>query len=123
MSGGRIVDNQAKWRKLGHKGDDNATSDSETRATSTNAVSSIIPTEQTEPDEKPTNSSENNLNAKMINSRINEIKQTSDSDGNRKLSEKSISRHPEPNGIRKDLAKEQRLRVGSVDEKDHRLSG
>ena len=67
----------------------------------------------------------NDLNAAK---RVGEIRRTSDSDIGRAVAEKSASvlgtRHPEPNGVRKDLVnQEKRRRLSLVDEKDLRLSG
>lgn len=105
LSGGRIVDNQSKWKKLGYKGDA--------------ATQGIKKTD--------TILSSNDLSATR---KIGEIRRTSDGDLTRSMSEKTNvlnavgSRLAEVNGIRKDLVnQEKRRRSSLIDEKDLNLSG
>lgn len=104
LSGGRILDNQAKWRKLGYKGD------------------------TTQPVKKP----ESLLIANEFSTvkKVGEVRRTSDSDINKSAVEKSNSlssiapRLTELNGVKKDLInQDKRRRLSLMDEKDLHLGG
>ncbi|XP_011296708.1 uncharacterized protein [Fopius arisanus] len=101
LSGGRILDNQTKWRKLGYKGP-GATSD---------LLAKKAPRELCDTSTKDTTK------------KIGEIRRTSDSDV--RLTDKTcvISRITEFNGMKKDLLiQEKRRRLSLMDEKDFHLS-
>ncbi|XP_076230883.1 uncharacterized protein LOC143177025 isoform X2 [Calliopsis andreniformis] len=102
LSGGRILDNQAKWRKLNYKGD------SSQSVRKTDAL----------------------LGGNDFNTvkKVGEIRRTSDSDINRSAIEKNntlnaiASRLTEVNGVKKDLInQEKRRRLSLMDEKDLHL--
>ncbi|XP_043263489.1 uncharacterized protein LOC122403813 isoform X2 [Colletes gigas] len=102
LSGGRILDNQAKWRKLNYKGDSNQS----LRKTDVLLAG-------------------NDFNAVK---KVGEIRRTSDSDINRSAIEKNntlnaiASRLTEVNGVKKDLiSQEKRRRLSLIDEKDLHL--
>ncbi|XP_012146297.1 uncharacterized protein LOC100875083 isoform X3 [Megachile rotundata] len=102
LSGGRILDNQAKWRKLNYKAD---------------AAQAIRKTDAL--------LTGNDFNAVK---KVGEIRRTSDSDINRSAVEKNntlnavASRLTEINGIKKDLiSQEKRRRLSLMDEKDLHL--
>ncbi|KZC12186.1 Nuclear receptor coactivator 6 [Dufourea novaeangliae] len=102
LSGGRILDNQAKWRKLNYKGDSSQ---------SVRKVDSLL--------------AGNDFNAVK---KVGEIRRTSDSDINRSAIEKNntlnaiASRLTEVNGVKKDLiSQEKRRRLSLMDEKDLHL--
>lgn len=104
LSGGRILDNQAKWRKLGYKGDT---------------------TQSIRKSDSPLTGSEFNTIKK-----VGEIRRTSDSDINKSAIEKSNSltniapRLTEFNGMKKDLiSQDKRRRLSLIDEKDLHLGG
>ncbi|XP_066580892.1 serine-rich adhesin for platelets-like isoform X2 [Prorops nasuta] len=98
LSGGRILDNQAKWRKLGYKGDTNQT---------IRKADVLL--------------SGHDFNAVK---KVGEIRRTSDSEVSRTAMEKSVSsnvsvRLTEINGIKKEiLNQEKRRRLSLIDEKD-----
>jgi len=104
LSGGRILDNQSKWRKLGYKGDATQTirkSESLLTASDFSAVK-----------------------------KVGEIRRTSDSDISKSIVEKSNSlsnvapRLTELNGVKKDLiSQDKRRRLSLMDEKDLHLGG
>nr|XP_050863758.1 putative mediator of RNA polymerase II transcription subunit 26 isoform X2 [Vespula vulgaris] len=102
LSGGRILDNQAKWRKLGYKGDSHqAIRKSDTLLTG-NDFTTV--------------------------KKVGEIRRTSDSDINRSAVEKNnalnavTSRLTEINGVKSDLInQEKRRRLSLMDEKDLHL--
>lgn len=104
LSGGRILDNQAKWRKLGYKGDSNqAIRKSDTLLTG-NDFATV--------------------------KKVGEIRRTSDSDINRSAIEKNnalnavTSRLTEINGVKSDIInQEKRRRLSLMDEKDLHLGG
>lgn len=104
LSGGRILDNQAKWRKLGYKGDSHqAIRKSDTLLTG-NDFTTV--------------------------KKVGEIRRTSDSDINRSAVEKNnalnavTSRLTEINGVKSDLInQEKRRRLSLMDEKDLHLGG
>lgn len=105
LSGGRILDNQAKWRKLGYKAD------------------------TTQPSVKKT---ESLLIANEFSAvkKVGEVRRTSDSDINKSAVEKSNSlssiapRLTELNGVKKDLInQDKRRRLSLMDEKDLHLGG
>ena len=104
MSGGRILDNQAKWRKLGYKGGE---------------------TEQVTKKSDSTATSSGELNVK----KVGEVRRTSESDIIRSSSEKNTasnvpSRLPELNGVRKELIiHEKRRRLSLADELELSLPG
>ncbi|XP_011335997.2 uncharacterized protein LOC105278539 isoform X2 [Ooceraea biroi] len=102
LSGGRILDNQSKWRKLGYKGD----------ATQMIRKSDSLLTG-------------NDFSAVK---KVGEIRRTSDSDINKSIVEKSNSlssvapRLTELNGVKKDLiSQDKRRRLSLMDEKDLHL--
>lgn len=104
MSGGRILDNQMKWRKLGYKGD------------TTQSIKKS--------DSLLTGSDFNTVK------KVGEIRRTSDSDINKSAVEKSNSltsvapRLTELNGMKKDLiSQDKRRRLSLIDEKDLHLGG
>lgn len=104
LSGGRILDNQAKWRKLNYKGDSGQ---------SIRKADALL--------------TGNDFNAVK---KVGEIRRTSDSDINRSAVEKNntlnavASRLTEINGIKKDLiSQEKRRRLSLMDEKDLHLGG
>lgn len=103
MSGGRILDNQAKWRKLNYKGD----SSQSVRKTDTLLASNDFNTVK----------------------KVGEIRRTSDSEITRSVIEKNTlnavaSRLTEVNGVKKDLInQEKRRRLSLMDEKDLHLGG
>lgn len=103
LSGGRILDNQAKWRKLGYKGD-------------------VTPTIR-KPDSLLTGSDFSTIK------KVGEMRRTSDSDINKSAIEKSnllsvASKLTELNGVKKDLImQEKRRRLSLMDEKDLHLGG
>ena len=104
LSGGRIVDNQSKWKRLGYKGDATQAIKKNDALLSGNDLSSAR--------------------------KIGDIRRTSDSDVNRSMTEKTSimnavgSRLTEVNGIRKDLvSQEKRRRSSLMDEKDLNLTG
>ncbi|CAK9828125.1 Nuclear receptor coactivator 6 [Anthophora retusa] len=102
LSGGRILDNQAKWRKLNYKAD---------------SIQSVRKAE--------TPLAGNDFNTVK---KVGEIRRTSDSDISRSAIEKNntlntvASRLTEVNGIKKDLiSQEKRRRLSLMDEKDLHL--
>lgn len=104
LSGGRIVDNQAKWRKLGYKCD------------------------LTQPIRK----SESLLTGNDFGAikKVGEIRRTSDSDITKSAMEKNNSlcsiapRLTELNGVKKDLlSQDKRRRLSLIDVKDLHLGG
>ncbi|XP_071861221.1 uncharacterized protein isoform X2 [Bombus fervidus] len=101
LSGGRILDNQAKWRKLNYKGD----SSQSVRKTDTLLASNDFNTVK----------------------KVGEIRRTSDSEITRSVIEKNTlnavaSRLTEVNGVKKDLInQEKRRRLSLMDEKDLHL--
>ncbi|KAL0129031.1 hypothetical protein PUN28_004022 [Cardiocondyla obscurior] len=102
LSGGRILDNQAKWRKLGYKGD----------------ITHTI----RKPDSLLTGGDFSTIK------KVGEIRRTSDSDINKSAIEKSnslssvASKLTELNGVKKDLiTQEKRRRLSLMDEKDLHL--
>lgn len=104
LSGGRILDNQAKWRKLGYKGD------------ITHAVR--------KPDSLLTGGDFSTIK------KVGEMRRTSDSDINKSAIEKSnslssvASKLTELNGVKKDLiTQDKRRRLSLMDEKDLHLGG
>lgn len=104
LSGGRILDSQAKWRKLGYKGD----------------ITHIM----RKPDSLLTGSDFNTIK------KVGEMRRTSDSDINKSAIEKSNSlssvapKLTELNGVKKDLmAQDKRRRLSLMDEKDLHLGG
>lgn len=105
LSGGRILDNQAKWRKLGYnKGD----------------ITHTI----RKPDSLLTGSDFSTIK------KVGEIRRTSDSDINKSAIEKSnslssvASKLTELNGVKKDLiAQDKKRRLSLMDEKDLHLGG
>lgn len=103
MSGGRILDNQAKWRKLNYKGDSSQ---------SARKADQLLPG--------------NDFNTAK---KVGEIRRTSDSDIARSAIEKNTlnavaSRLTEVNGIKKDLInQEKHRRLSLIDEKDLHLGG
>ncbi|XP_046413469.1 uncharacterized protein LOC124176345 isoform X1 [Neodiprion fabricii] len=103
LSGGRILDNQMKWRKFGYKGNPG------------------------QPIKKSESALTENVPHKV--KKVGEVRRTSDSDINRTVSETAnalsvvTSRLTEINGIKKDLVShEKKRRLSSVDEKDLRLA-
>ncbi|XP_014469463.1 PREDICTED: uncharacterized protein LOC106741710 isoform X2 [Dinoponera quadriceps] len=103
LSGGRILDNQAKWRKLGYKSD--------TAQTVKKSSESLL--------------IGNEFNAVK---KVGEVRRTSDSDINKSVVEKSNSlsciapRLTELNGVKKDLINpDKRRRLSLMDEKDLHL--
>ncbi|XP_048506550.1 uncharacterized protein LOC105686833 isoform X2 [Athalia rosae] len=99
LSGGRILDNQLKWRKLGFKGNPG------------------------QPIKKTEAGLTENVTSKV--KKIGEVRRTSDSDISRTVNETAnalsvvASRLTEINGIRKDLVShEKRRRLSLMDEKD-----
>ncbi|XP_015124832.1 uncharacterized protein LOC107046674 [Diachasma alloeum] len=100
LSGGRILDNQAKWRKLGYKGP--GASDDPVKKTPKD------PCDTSNPD---------------TTKKIGEIRRTSDSDLRLTDKPSAISRVTELNGMKKDLlSQEKRRRLSLIDEKDFHLS-
>lgn len=104
LSGGRILDNQAKWRKLNYKGDPSQSVKKTDALLSGNDFGAV--------------------------KKVGEIRRTSDSDINRSAIEKNntlnaiASRLTEVNGIKKDLiSQEKRRRLSLMDEKDLHLGG
>lgn len=103
LSGGRILDNQAKWRKLSYKSD---------TSQSVKKSDSLIVT--------------NEFNTVK---KVGEVRRTSDSDINKSAIEKNNSlsiapRLTELNGLKKDLInQEKRRRLSLMDEKDLHLGG
>lgn len=104
LSGGRILDNQTKWRKLNYKGDSS----------------------------QPIRKSDTLLGGNDFSTvkKVGEIRRTSDSDINRSAIEKNntlnaiASRLTEVNGVKKDLiSQEKRRRLSLMDEKDLHLGG
>ncbi|XP_076182175.1 uncharacterized protein LOC143154180 isoform X2 [Ptiloglossa arizonensis] len=102
LSGGRILDNQAKWRKFNYKGD----SSQSLRKTDVLLAGNDFNTVK----------------------KVGEIRRTSDSDINRSAIEKNntlnaiASRLTEVNGVKKDLiSQEKRRRLSLMDEKDLHL--
>ncbi|XP_039315638.1 putative mediator of RNA polymerase II transcription subunit 26 isoform X3 [Solenopsis invicta] len=102
LSGGRILDNQAKWRKLGYKGD----------------ITHTI----RKPDSLLTGSDFNTIK------KVGEMRRTSDSDISKSAVEKSNSlsnvapKITELNGVKKDLiTQDKRRRLSLMDEKDLHL--
>lgn len=123
LTGGRLVDNQAKWRKLGYKGGEAVAVPAGQTAKKTTAVTGAtteVPT--------TTPTSGNDLNAVK---RVGELRRTSDGDivSGRVAGEKASAaalntRQPEPNGVRKDLvSQEKRRRLSLVDEKELHITG
>lgn len=105
LSGGRILDNQAKWRKLGYKGD--------TAQPSVKKTESLLI-----------------ANEFSAVKKVGEVRRTSDSDINKSAVEKSNSlssiapRLTELNGVKKDLInQDKRRRLSLMDEKDLHLGG
>ncbi|XP_015586595.1 uncharacterized protein LOC107263660 isoform X2 [Cephus cinctus] len=99
LSGGRILDNQVKWRKLGYKGEAGQPGKKSDSIISGSDSSTV--------------------------KKVGEIRRTSDSDISRATAEKAntlgnvTSRLTEVNGIRKDLvSQEKRRRLSLMDEKD-----
>lgn len=104
LSGGRILDNQTKWKKLGYKGDTTQT----IRKSDSLLTGSDFATIK----------------------KVGEIRRTSDSDINKSAIEKSNSlsnvapRLMELNGVKKDLmSQDKRRRLSLMDEKDLHLGG
>lgn len=104
MSGGRILDNQAKWRKLNYKGDSNQAIRKADTLLASNDFSTV--------------------------KKVGEIRRTSDSEITRSVIEKNntlnavASRLTEVNGVKKDLiSQEKRRRLSLMDEKDLHLGG
>jgi len=104
LSGGRILDNQAKWRKLGYKGD--------------------ITHTMRKPDSLLTGSDFSTIK------KVGEMRRTSDGDINKSAIEKSnslssvASKLTELNGVKKDLiTQDKRRRLSLMDEKDLHLGG
>ncbi|XP_011694202.1 PREDICTED: putative mediator of RNA polymerase II transcription subunit 26 isoform X2 [Wasmannia auropunctata] len=102
LSGGRILDNQAKWRKLGYKGD----------------ITHTI----RKPDSLLTGSDFSTIK------KVGEMRRTSDSDISKSAIEKSNSlssvapKLTELNGVKKDLiTQDKRRRLSLMDEKDLHL--
>lgn len=104
LSGGRILDNQAKWRKLGYKGDTQTVKKSDSLL-----IGSEFSTVK----------------------KVGEVRRTSDSDINKSAIEKTNSlstiapRLTELNGVKKDLINQdnKRRRLSLMDEKDLHLGG
>ncbi|XP_063982184.1 uncharacterized protein LOC135165131 isoform X2 [Diachasmimorpha longicaudata] len=100
LSGGRILDNQAKWRKLGYKG----------------SGVTDHPMKKTPKDSCDTSNPD-------TTKKIGEIRRTSDSDLRLTDKTSAISRVTELNGMKKDLLnQEKRRRLSLIDEKDFHLS-
>lgn len=102
MSGGRILDNQAKWRKLNYKGDSSQ---------SVRKVDTLL--------------TGNDFNTVK---KVGEIRRTSDSEITRSIEKNTLnavaSRLTEVNGVKKDLiSQEKRRRLSLMDEKDLHLGG
>lgn len=103
LSGGRILDNQAKWRKLNYKGDSSQ---------SVRKADTLL--------------AGNDFNTVK---KVGEIRRTSDSEITRSVIEKNTlnavaSRLTEVNGVKKDLiSQEKRRRLSLMDEKDLHLGG
>lgn len=104
LSGGRILDNQTKWRKLGYKGD---------TAQPMRKMDSLL-----------------TGNDFSTVKKAGEIRRTSDTDMNNPAIEKNnslvnvASRLTELNGVKKDLInQEKRRRLSLIDEKDLHLGG
>lgn len=104
MSGGRILENQAKWKKLGYKGDTTQTVKKSESLLIGNEFSAV--------------------------KKVGEVRRTSDSDINKPAIEKSNSlssiapRLTELNGVKKDLAsQDKRRRLSLMEEKDLHLGG
>jgi len=104
LSGGRILDNQTKWKKFGYKGDTVQT----IRKSDSLLTGSDFTTVK----------------------KVGEIRRTSDSDINKSAIEKSNSlsnvapRLTELNGVKKDLInQDKRRRLSLMDEKDLHLGG
>ncbi|XP_031847419.2 uncharacterized protein LOC116433451 isoform X1 [Nomia melanderi] len=101
LSGGRILDNQTKWRKLNYKGDSSQTVRKADSLLAGNEFNTV--------------------------KKVGEIRRTSDSDINRSAIEKNTlsaiaSRLTEVNGVKKDLInQEKRRRLSLMDEKDLHL--
>ncbi|CAD1477627.1 unnamed protein product, partial [Heterotrigona itama] len=102
LSGGRILDNQAKWRKLNYKGDSNQAIRKADTLLASNDFSAV--------------------------KKVGEIRRTSDSEITRSVIEKNntlnavASRLTEVNGVKKDLiSQEKRRRLSLMDEKDLHL--
>ncbi|XP_017762431.1 PREDICTED: uncharacterized protein LOC108552415 isoform X2 [Eufriesea mexicana] len=101
LSGGRILDNQAKWRKLNYKGDSSQ---------SVRKADTLL--------------AGNDFNTVK---KVGEIRRTSDSEITRSVIEKNTlnavaSRLTEVNGVKKDLiSQEKRRRLSLMDEKDLHL--
>ncbi|KAK2588789.1 hypothetical protein KPH14_001666 [Odynerus spinipes] len=102
LSGGRILDNQAKWRKLGYKGDSNQSMRKSDALLTGNEFTTA--------------------------KKVGEIRRTSDSDISRSTIEKNnalntiTSRLTEINGMKSDLInQEKRRRLSLMDEKDLHL--
>ncbi|XP_076664591.1 uncharacterized protein LOC143366967 isoform X3 [Andrena cerasifolii] len=102
LSGGRILDNQTKWRKLNYKGDSSQSIRKSDTLLGGNDFSTV--------------------------KKVGEIRRTSDSDINRSAIEKNntlnaiASRLTEVNGVKKDLiSQEKRRRLSLMDEKDLHL--
>ncbi|XP_043516122.1 uncharacterized protein LOC122531903 isoform X3 [Frieseomelitta varia] len=102
LSGGRILDNQAKWRKLNYKGDSNQAIRKADTLLASNDFSTV--------------------------KKVGEIRRTSDSEITRSIIEKNntlnavASRLTEVNGVKKDLiSQEKRRRLSLMDEKDLHL--
>ncbi|XP_026674727.1 uncharacterized protein LOC108631503 isoform X2 [Ceratina calcarata] len=102
LSGGRMVDNQTKWRKLNYKGDTS----------------------------QPVRKADAHLTGNDFNAvkKVGEIRRTSDSEITRSVMEKNstlnavASRLTEVNGVKKDLiSQEKRRRLSLMDEKDLHL--
>lgn len=105
MSGGRILDNQAKWKKLGYKSDTTQTVKKSESLLIGNEFSTV--------------------------KKVGEVRRTSDSDINKSAIEKTNSlssiapRLTELNGVKKDLINQdnKRRRLSLIDEKDLHLGG
>lgn len=105
LSGGRILDNQAKWRKLGYKSDTTQTVKKSESLLIGNEFSTV--------------------------KKVGEVRRTSDSDINKSAIEKTNSlssiapRLTELNGVKKDLINQdnKRRRLSLMDEKDLHLGG
>lgn len=104
LSGGRILDNQAKWKKFGYKGD----------------ITHTI----RKPDSLLTGSDFSTIK------KVGEVRRTSDSDISKSAIEKSnslssvASKLTELNGVKKDLmTQDKRRRLSLMDEKDLHLGG
>lgn len=108
MSGGRILDNQTKWRKLGYKGDPDQPVNKKTAG----------------------GNAESHGNDTGTIKRVGDVRRTSDGDIATRSADKGKSssgvapRVAEVNGVRKDLVnQEKRRRLSLIEEKDFHSSG